>query len=209
MKQRPIVAFGDSMTKGHTAPAHTVWPALLADELKRRLGPDAPEVINAGANGNTTAEGLARIDRDVLAHRPALVLVEFGNDSTDQPARHVPIPQFRTNLHTIHRLVTGVGAKLALMTFPPIVNDWHHARNNPYYARTNGCDGAQEEYRQATREEAQTLGCLLFDLDRHIRAAAEKQGWAALIQQSDGVHFTDEGNRVAAEGITPFVMRQM
>jgi len=209
MKPSPLVAFGDSMTRGHTAPPETVWPFLLQADLRARLGDHAPEVINAGANGNTTAEGLARIDNDVLAHRPGLVTVEFGNDATDQPHRHVSVAQYRINLHTIHRLVTGVGGKLVLMTFPPIVNDWHSTRDNPIYAPLGGPDGAQEAYRQALREEAKNLGCLFFDLDRVIRDAACGRGWEAVIQKSDGVHFTDTGNRIAADALLPFVLEHL
>jgi lysophospholipase L1-like esterase len=206
MKHRPVIAFGDSMTQGHLAPIETVWPHLLGVALSRHLGADAPRVLNAGRNGNTSVEGLARIENDVLAHRPGLVLVEFGNDATDDPARHVPVDRFLENLRTIHRLVTGIGGRTMLMTFPPIVSAWHSNRDNPNYAKTGGPDGTQEQYRKATRGETKKLACPFFDLDGCVRTAAQTLGWEALIQKSDGVHFTDAGNRLVAETLTPIVL---
>ena len=44
------------------------------------------KVINAGISGHTTTEGLARLDRDVLQHKPDLVTVSFGlNDMIRVP----------------------------------------------------------------------------------------------------------------------------
>ena len=65
-----IVAFGDSITEaGHQA-LHDRWPALLNRLLRDRFANLDIEVINAGVGGNTSREGLRRIDTDVLQHRP-------------------------------------------------------------------------------------------------------------------------------------------
>ena len=36
------------------------------------------KMFNAGSSGNNTRAGLARMDRDVLSHKPHLVTVMFG-----------------------------------------------------------------------------------------------------------------------------------
>ena len=208
MKPRPIVAFGDSMTRGHNAPPETVWVHLMGVALKERFGAAAPDVVNAGGNGNTSAEGLTRIDADVLSHQPALVLVEFGgNDGTNDLTRHVEVPDYRANLHTIHRKVTAIGGTISLITFPPVVDRWHSLFNHPYFVPFGGLDKNLDPYREATREEAVRLGVQCFDMDAIVRAAAETRGWETLILTADGVHFTDAGNRLVADAITPFVTR--
>jgi len=68
-----IVCFGDSITAGFGIASDEAFPSLLS----RRLG---VPVLNAGRHGDTTADALARIDRDVLAHDPRLVIVEFGGN---------------------------------------------------------------------------------------------------------------------------------
>ena len=59
----------------------------LVDELEvPGVGTLEATMINAGISGNTTPAGLARMDRDVLAHKPQLVTIMFGmNDVTGIP----------------------------------------------------------------------------------------------------------------------------
>jgi lysophospholipase L1-like esterase len=65
-----VVAFGDSITNGYTAPPGRRYPDLLA----ARLAPSGRPVLNAGLGGNRLLtdsvcygeKGLTRFDRDVL-----------------------------------------------------------------------------------------------------------------------------------------------
>lgn len=87
---RTIVVLGDSIASGVGSGAGEAYPDLLA----ARLG---AEVINAGVSGNTTAEGLARID-EVLAEDPWMVIVELGGNDM---LRRVPPEQAERNLRSI------------------------------------------------------------------------------------------------------------
>ena len=99
MKALTIVAFGDSITQAKEVAPEKRWPELLRAALQARMPGRGFAVVNAGVGGNTSREGLARIERDVLAHRPDWVLVEFGgNDATHDPARHVPPDEFAANM---------------------------------------------------------------------------------------------------------------
>jgi len=96
-----VVALGDSNTYGLGLPYEATFPALLETRL-RRLGLKA-RVWNAGINGETVLQGLARLERDVIQRQPDLVLVAFGlNDcnlqrwpTDDQRERS----HFRAGLH--------------------------------------------------------------------------------------------------------------
>lgn len=77
-----IVCLGDSITSGVGAAPAQPYPGLLAEKL-------GVEVINAGVPGDTSEDGLARVE-DVLAQDPWMVIVELGgNDILRQvpPAR--------------------------------------------------------------------------------------------------------------------------
>lgn len=79
---RTIVCLGDSITSGVGAEPAQPYPALLAEKL-------GVEVINAGVPGDTSEDGLARVE-EVLALDPWMVIVELGgNDILRQvtPAR--------------------------------------------------------------------------------------------------------------------------
>lgn len=79
-----IVAMGSSSTLGlwQSDPALT-YPGMLRSELKRIKPGLQLEIINSGRNADTIPGNIARFDRDVLAHRPDLVIWQVGtNDVT-------------------------------------------------------------------------------------------------------------------------------
>lgn len=99
-----VVCFGDSLTQGIGAASGEDYPSRLAQSLGR-------EVVNAGVSGNTTADGLARLDQDVLTHHPRVVVVCFGGNDF---LRRVPRDQIFTNLDTIVRRIQAGGAAVVL-----------------------------------------------------------------------------------------------
>ena len=74
---RPIVCLGDSLTEGYGAsnPGSVdktrSYPAFLGEKV-------TVSVVNAGISGDTAAGGLARLDKDVLAKDPQLVIILLG-----------------------------------------------------------------------------------------------------------------------------------
>lgn len=75
-----IVAIGSSSTEGVGAsdPTHA-YPAVLAEELRRHWPRLTVTVINKGVSGEVISEVLPRFDRDVLPHRPHLVIWQTGS----------------------------------------------------------------------------------------------------------------------------------
>jgi lysophospholipase L1-like esterase len=199
-----IVAFGDSITRGYGVPPGAGWVELLPGLLKKELPEQAALVFNAGGNGNTSSEGLARIEADVLAHMPGVVLVEFGGNDTVHTSRGVSVDDFERNLLAIHKAVVGRGGSVVFLTFPPVINQWHSARSNPYYNKWNGLDQCVEQYRQRTREVAKRLGSPLFDLDRFLRERIKAEGPDSIIAR-DGVHLTPAANRSVATAVVEFL----
>ena len=68
-----IVCFSDSLTYGTGASPGMDYPSRLAEKLGR-------PVINAGVPGDTTASALNRLERDVLAETPEVVLITLGGN---------------------------------------------------------------------------------------------------------------------------------
>jgi acyl-CoA thioesterase-1 len=107
-----IVAFGDSLTQGVSGKS---YPAFLQDRLDR--AGYRYRVDNQGVAGDTSADGLARID-NVIAEKPALVILEFGgNDGL----RGVPVDATRANLDEMIRKLKATSTPVALagITLPP------------------------------------------------------------------------------------------
>jgi acyl-CoA thioesterase-1 len=100
-----VIAFGDSLTEGVGARRGEDYPSLLARELQR-------PVINAGRRGDTTAQGLARLERDVLKRNPRLVIVMFGGNDY---LRRVPLSNASKNLEEIVMRIQQQGAMVVLL----------------------------------------------------------------------------------------------
>lgn len=77
-----IVCLGDSNTFGEDLPYGQTYPAVLQDLLREKYPELDAAVINAGIRGDTSVQGLTRLERDVLWYEPQVVLSAFGvNDS--------------------------------------------------------------------------------------------------------------------------------
>jgi acyl-CoA thioesterase I len=112
-----VVFLGDSITHGHRLSAEVAYPHRIGLAL-------GIPVVNAGISGDTTAGGLARLDRDVLAHRPRLVVVELGvNDMLGQWPRERTVQ----NLRTITQRIRAQGAAVILLhiSLPGVPGDGH------------------------------------------------------------------------------------
>ncbi len=192
------VLFGDSITQAGECEEQSRWPVLLRQRLAQRHPKREFALVNAGVGGNTSREGLARIERDVLAHHPDVVTVEFGgNDATPERDRHVDLEEFKKNIEAICRQTRASGAVPVLLTFTPIIDAWHCFAGDSQFSEKGGPDAYIEDYREATRALARNLGCDLADIDRALRQAMEKEGQSEFIMP-DGVHLTPRGNELVA-----------
>lgn len=143
---RTVVALGDSIVEGYGQPRG--WPEMLQEELARRF--PGTRIINAGVSGDNASDGLERMERDVLRHRPELVLVSFGlNDMKNA----VPIQKFVESLSALVEGISTSGAQVVLLTTTRL------QRGTQVLARAN-----PEPYNDAIRELAAKKGTVLLDV---------------------------------------------
>jgi acyl-CoA thioesterase I len=77
-----IVAFGSSSTEGFGASRpERSYPSRLAALLKAQFPGIPIRVLNRGVGGEMAPQMMARLDRDVLAERPDLVIWQLGTNS--------------------------------------------------------------------------------------------------------------------------------
>jgi acyl-CoA thioesterase-1 len=103
-----ILVLGDSLTAGLGVPREAALPAQL--EARLRAQGAAVRVVDKAISGDTTAGGLARIDR-ALAEKPGLVILELGaNDAL----RGIQPAVVRANLDAMITKVLASGTRLLL-----------------------------------------------------------------------------------------------
>lgn len=102
-----VVALGDSLTFGYGAESHQAYPVHLAAKT-------GWQIDNAGVNGDTTANVLARMDA-VVAVQPALVLLGVGGNDV---LRRVDKVETKQNLNDILTRLKTSGVPVVLIAEP-------------------------------------------------------------------------------------------
>jgi acyl-CoA thioesterase I len=173
-----IVCFGDSLTAGLGTDPGQSYPDVLQTILDNASFPY--RVINAGVSGNTTKDGLERIDH-VLAEHPQLVVLEFGgNDGL----RGLPIETTKKNIATMIDQLQANHIKVALagITLPPDYGPDYIAKFNAIYP---------------TLAKQYHTPLLPFLLDHVYGVPGD--------MQEDGIHATAQGNKQVAANIATLI----
>jgi len=172
---RPLIAaFGDSLSAGFGADAGKSYPDFLQRDLDQRGL--RYRVVNAGISGDTSTDGLVRVDT-VIALKPAIVILEFGgNDGL----RGLPVATTRANLEQMIIALRKSGAEVVLagMTLPP--------NYGPDFIRS-----FEAVYRDLARQYRLAL----------IPFLLSGVGGNPALMQRDGMHPTAEGNRIVAQNV--------
>jgi lysophospholipase L1-like esterase len=182
---RRFVALGDSLTSwsfaAGSASASTAgtWPSLLAS-----LHADLKLVHNAGVPGNTTAQMLARLARDVFAYSPDVLFVMGGtNDIGDNWGTSVIV----ANLRSIVRAAKARDIEVVLLTIPP--------NNASYQYKLKRIVAANTAIKKMAAEE----GVAVIDVYSALatRGGRLKTAYAA----ADRLHLSAAGELVVAETV--------
>ena len=111
-----IVAYGDSITAGFAV--RRGFPSFWKQMLMERYPEAGVEMINSGISGDTTMDGLARLDWAVLSYEPDLVTINFAiNDCV----MGLGLEELEMNLvEMVRRIRAGPGSEVLLLSSQPL-----------------------------------------------------------------------------------------
>jgi acyl-CoA thioesterase-1 len=182
-----VLVLGTSLTAGLGLDPSDAYPALLQQKADSAGLP--ARIVNAGLSGETSAGALRRLEW-LLTDTPSAVFIETGaNDGL----RGLNVDSTRENLRAIVRRVKE-GAPdarilLAQMESPPNLGERYTS-------------SFRQMFQTVAREEGITL--VPFMLDGVAGVAQFNQG--------DGIHPNEDGARIVADNVWPFlesVLRQL
>ncbi|WP_406695937.1 GDSL-type esterase/lipase family protein [Singulisphaera sp. Ch08] len=182
-----VVCFGDSVTGVyyHTG-SRRAYTDMLGVALRRTYPTAEVAMTNAGISGHTTRDALARIDRDVLSHKPTLVTVMFGlND-----VARLPIEEYRKNLGEIIARCQAAGAEVLLCTPNNVIT----TKDRPI--------GRLLTYCQAAREVSKSLNVPVCDVYAELETQRERDPLAWRLCMSDEIHPNMDGHKRIAESLS-------
>lgn len=191
-EQVRVVCFGDSVTGVyyHTGSrrAYTDMLGIALHRVNRRAN---VEMINAGISGHTTVNALARIEDDVLSHKPDLVTVMFGlNDMV-----RVPLDQYRENLLQIVSKCRAIGAEVVLATPNNVIS----TGGRPTEKLIEYCD--------VVREIGREQNVPVCDCYRELEALRTHDEFQWRLLMSDEIHPNMDGHQRLATALAQTVTR--
>ena len=170
-----VVALGDSLTYGYGANTETAYPMVLAELSKWK-------VVNAGVNGDTSADVLTRVN-EITEQNPDLVLLGVGgNDILQRIAPDTTRANIIATIDTLQSENIGV----VLIAEPHLSTSalFGKASDNPLYEAI-----------------AEAEGIPLYS-----------DGWSTVLSddalKSDKIHANAAGYRQFAEGLHEYLTEQ-
>jgi acyl-CoA thioesterase I len=111
-----IVAYGDSITAGFAV--RRGFPSFWREMLQNKYPKAKIELVNSGVSGDTTLDGLARLDWSVLSYEPDLVTINFGiNDCV----LSLDLEEFEENfVEMVRRIRSGPASEILLLSSQPL-----------------------------------------------------------------------------------------
>jgi acyl-CoA thioesterase-1 len=181
-KERIVTVLGDSITAGYGLPASDALPAQL-DRALARLAARA-RVRGAGVSGDTTADGLARVEFSVQVDTAVCLVALGGNDLL----QGVDPRQVQANLAAIVRRLRArrIGVVLAGMQAPPRIGRAYASAFNAAFPAA-----------------ARSGGAVLYP---QLMAGV---GRDPALLQSDAIHPNAAGVRIIAARLAPVLARAL
>jgi lysophospholipase L1-like esterase len=192
-KQR-VVFFGDSITQAGIQP--TGYITKLGELIKQKGLENNYELIGAGISGNKIYDLYLRMDEDVLAKNPDMVVIWVGvNDVWHKrtSGTGTDADKFENFYTAVLKKLQQKNIKIAICT-PAAIGEKTDFSNE--------LDGDLNKYAAIIRSIAQKNNCRLIDLRQSFlqyNLANNKENKDRGTLTTDGVHLNEKGNYFVAE----------
>jgi lysophospholipase L1-like esterase len=180
---------------------------FVQHEVKSSTKTDSVTVVNAGINGNNTADLLGRVNKDVLRAAPDLVILMVGTNDMLNLRNRLSLVEYEKNYQELINIIKE-RSDLMLMTIPPVYSPYIIARQPDVGYRVNGPQSLVDSANRIIKKLVLKNKCRILDLCHVLEACGgagpEKE---SLFQNetnsgiNDGVHPTISGYRVIATAV--------
>ncbi len=199
-KTNVVVMLGDSTTLC----TRNKSGAKLTDYVQSylRLRNRKAVIVNSGAGGDTAKGGFERLQESVLRHDPVVVTISFGLNDTGK----LTTDEFRDWMEKIVQSVqTNTHAKILLVTSTPF-NNARHAWKDKFLDQGGLDEFMDANICAAVRALAKKHSLPLCDLHGHFAEKIQRNPkFIDMLLFPDGVHLTDQGNKLAADFLAPAI----
>jgi lysophospholipase L1-like esterase len=171
-----LVFVGDSITDGHTLP-------LLVRQALAEAKKPVPVVINAGVAGDTAAGMRKRLERDVLSHKPTLVVFSAGINDV---LRGVKAEDYEADVAAVAATLRDKKIPLLLLT-TTVLGPKHEE-----------ADKKLGDFNWGLSRVARRYDASLAEVNDQVRQEMKK---GTKVLEEDQVHLTFAGYRAMARAV--------
>ncbi|HEV8678170.1 MAG TPA: SGNH/GDSL hydrolase family protein [Stellaceae bacterium] len=203
-----IVFFGDSITEGQYVTPPLRWVDIVSGGLQLRYRDDPFNllVLVRGVSGETTRQALERFPRDLQAHTPDIVTLQYGlNDCncwlTDHGLPRVSEAAFRANLVEMIERARRFGAREIILS-----NNHPTLRHKPLLDGLT-LEQRRRRYNEIVADVAAETGVTSCDIEAGFAGLDDAALAGQLIPYPDLLHLSEAGHRRYASLIGPYVER--
>lgn len=195
-RTKRIVFFGDSITQAG------VNESGYITQLGKSLSSPGYELMGAGIGGNKVYDLYLRMEEDVLAKKPDLVVIYVGiNDvwHKQSSGTGTDYDKFINFYQAIINKVRKQGSQIVVCT-PTVIGEKLNGQN--------AMDTDLDKYAGAIRELAKSNDLPLCDLRTVFTDYIKKNNknnQEKDILTTDGVHLNEAGNKLVADTMLPFL----
>jgi isoamyl acetate esterase len=193
-QKKRVIFFGDSITQAGVEPRGYI--TMLAALMASKGLTNNYELLGAGIGGNKVYDLYLRMEEDVLAKKPDIVVIWVGvND-----VWHKRSYGTGTDADKFEKFYTAIIKKLqekkigVLLCTPAVIGEKTD--------HSNELDGDLNKYSGIIRELAKKNNCRLVDLRRvflNYNLSINKDNKESGILTTDRVHLNEAGNKLVAE----------
>lgn len=207
-----IVALGDSVTHGSVGPGEIDYETVYWNRLRQKIlavrNYVPVNVINAGIGGITASASLGRLDAQVFAHRPDLVIVCFGLNDVNGT-----LEDYISSLRIIFERCLQADTDVIFLT-PNMLNTYVADDTEDcvrgYAAVTADMQnsGRMDSYMQAACALAQEMGVTVCDCYAQWKELSQTQDTTMLLANRIN-HPTREMHALFADSLFAAIFRDM
>jgi len=200
-KNDMVVFDGDSLTNRRVPPALDTWPYLRLMHWERTYADDVAEFLfcnlpelglrfhNVGVGGQSSRNLLERLETQVIAHRPAWVIMTIGSNDVVQK---IPLKEFECSIEKYLRQIreTCGGRVMILGGF----------RAGPHLSDVASMGPGRVPYDRILRKLGRRHHGIWVDAGRALyrKAMALTKTYPGHTVYSDGTHLNAVGNLILA-----------
>ena len=177
---------------------------LLLLSCNKESHPITIVVYNKGVAGNTSAQLVERVDKDVLSLSPKLVIIMIG---TNDVGRKLPYEQYKANVTMLVNKIQEQGAKVMLLSPPP-------RGTAEIKSSSDFLNDRNDKINLILDTLSRQLNCFYLDINSAFKKAGSPNATAGsyILNQAnspdkpDGVHLTSEGGRFLAARVKEYMV---